>query len=569
MRRVLSLLAVTACLVLVPATAASAHAELLGTTPAAGARLDQPPAEVTLRFSEPVKPVPDGVRLLASSGRSVDTGAARAASSQVSLPVPADLPDGIYVVSWRVVSADSHPVAGSFSFSVGASSAAPQATSVAPSDSGVAAAYWLFRGLGYAALALLTGGLVFLLLCWRAGWSSARARRLVQIGWLGSVLAAVAVLLLQGPYVSGGSLGTLLSPGPLRTTVDTGYGQLVLVRLGLLVLAAGFLLWRPAALAALALPLTWAGAGHARAGPDVALAFVADTAHLLAMAAWLGGLAMLFYCVLPSRRGVPVREAAAVLPRFSRLAMAAISVLVATGLIQAWRELRDTDLADGSSYTRLLVFKVAAFGLLLCLGAGSRALVQYRYVRPAAVVSGAARVSPLSSRQAPRARTARKQRHAEQQRELAALGLLRKSVRLELAISAAVLGLTAALVSTSPGGHTHAESGYQGPFSTVLSLPGGGDVQVWVDPARPGRNDLVVNVRDASGTNRDVPEVRASLSDPALTAEPMKVPLTRTAKGRFTAETVTLPSTGSWRLQIWVRTSEVDEVPVVTQVPVS
>lgn len=570
MRRVLGLLVVTACLVLVPATAASAHAELLGTTPPSGAHLDRPPAEVTLRFSEPVKPVPDAVRLLAASGRSVGNGPARAVSSVVSLPVPADLPDGIYVVSWRVVSADSHPVAGSFSFSVGAAPPAtsPPATSVTPSDGSVATAYWFFRGLGYAALALLTGGLVFILLCWRTGWSSARARRLVEIGWLGSVVAAVAVLLLQGPYVSGGSLGSLFDPGLLRATVDTAYGQLVLVRLGLLALAAGSLLWRPAAVAALALPLTWAGAGHARAGSDLVAAFVADTAHLLAMAAWLGGLTMLFYCVLPARRGVPAREAAAVLPRFSRLAMAAIGVLIATGLFQAWRELRDTDLADGSSYTRLLVFKVAAFGLLLCLGAGSRALVQYRYVRPAAVVSGAARVSPLGSRLT-RARAARKQRHAEQQRELAALGLLRKSVRLELAISAAVLGLTAALVSTSPAGHKHPESGYQGPFTTVLSLPGGGDVQVWVDPARPGRNDVVVNVRDADGTNRDVPEVRARLSNPALAAEPMTVPLTRTAKGRFAAETVALPSTGTWRLQIWVRTSEVDEVPVVTQVTIS
>jgi copper transport protein len=351
--------------------------------------------------------------------------------------------------------------------------------------------------------------------------------------------------------------------------VDTGYGQLVLARLVLLVLAAGFLLWRPAAAAVFALPLTWAGAGHPRAGSGSALAFATDAAHLLAMAAWLGGLAMLFFCVLPAGRGVPAREAAAVLPRFSRLAMAAIGVLVVTGVFQAWRELRDTDLSDGSGYTRLLVFKVAAFGLLLCLGAGSRALVQYRYVRPATVVSGAPRVSPLSSRQTSRARAARKQRHAEQQRELAALALLRKSVRLELAIAAAVLGLTAALVSTSPSGHTHADSGYQGPFTTVLSLGDGGDVQVWMDPARPGRNQLVINVRDTAGANRDVPEVRASFTNPALAAEPMTVPLTRTAKGRFAAETVTLPATGIWRLRLSVRTSEVDEETVTTQVTVA
>jgi copper transport protein len=568
--RALGALAVAAGFALLPATPASAHAELLGTTPPAGAQLDRPPAQVTLRFSEPVKPVPGGIQLLDSAGRPVGTAEASSLAAQVTLPVPADLADGAYLVTWRVVSVDSHPIGGSFGFSVGASGAVPPpSSSVTRSDSSVGAAYWLFRWLGYAALALLLGGVAFLLICWPAGWPSPRARRLVRIGWLGSVVAGIAVLLLHGPYVSGDSLGALLDPGLLRTTVDTGYGQLVLARLALLVLAAA-LPRRAAAGVVFALPPTWAWSGHARAGSGSVLAAAADTAHLLAMAAWLGGLAMLFYCVLPVTRGLPVREAAGVLPRFSRLAMAAIAILVVTGVFQAWRELRDVDLSEGSNYTRVLVFKVAAFGLLLCLGAGSRALVQYRYVRPAVVASGSPRVSPLASRQANRARNARRSRHAEQQRDRAALALLRKSVRLELAIAAVVIGLTAVLVSTSPSGHAHSdEPGYRGPFTAVLSLRAGGDVQVWVSPARPGPNDVVLNVRDDSGINRDVPEVRARFSNPALGAEPMAVPLTRTAVGRFSAQAVTLPSTGTWRLQISVRTSEVDEESVVAQVTVA
>jgi nitrogen fixation protein FixH len=80
---------------------------------------------------------------------------------------------------------------------------------------------------------------------------------------------------------------------------------------------------------------------------------------------------------------------------------------------------------------------------------------------------------------------------------------------------------------------------------------------------------VIVNVRDTSGVNRDVPEVRARLSNPTLAPEPMTVPLTRTAKGRFSAGTVMLPARGIWRLQISVRTSEVDEEQVATQVTVS
>ena len=114
------------------------------------------------------------------------------------------------------------------------------------------------------------------------------------------------------------------------------------------------------------------------------------------------------------------------------------------------------------------------------------------------------------------ARTARQKVKRKVQQDM--LTRLRQSVRWEAGIAAVVLGLTAALVATPPGGHDHgpaaaaAETAAVGPFQTKISLPDKGDVQVWVDPAHTGSNQIVVNVRNAQGTNRDVPEVTGDVN---------------------------------------------------------
>jgi copper transport protein len=149
------------------------------------------------------------------------------------------------------------------------------------------------------------------------------------------------------------------------------------------------------------------------------------------------------------------------------------------------------------------------------------------------------------------------------------LGRLRQSVRWEVVIAGVVLGLTAALVATPPGGHDHgpvaaADAG-TGPFLSALAVPGG-DVQVWVDPARTGQNQIVLNVRDGRGINRDVPEVRAQLRLPANNIGPLPVTLSRTGAGQFTASNVVVPVAGAWQLSLQVRSSDFDETTVDTQI---
>src|ERR1044072_8192672 len=113
-------------------------------TPADRSVVAKQPGEVTIRWSEPVDLGPDSVRLLDATGKTVDTpkathiGGDRATAV---LKLPPTLEQGTYVVSWRITSADSHPVSGAFSFSIGQPSAlvtagAPGAPAAGAADAG-------------------------------------------------------------------------------------------------------------------------------------------------------------------------------------------------------------------------------------------------------------------------------------------------------------------------------------------------------------------------------------------------------------------------------------------------
>src|ERR1700709_1614221 len=101
-----------------------AHAQLLSTDPPSGAHLATPPTKITLTFAEGVSLVDHGIRLLGKDAAKQAIGDPRESGTTVTVPIAGRLADGAYVLIYRVVSADTHPVAGSVSFTVGAASAA-------------------------------------------------------------------------------------------------------------------------------------------------------------------------------------------------------------------------------------------------------------------------------------------------------------------------------------------------------------------------------------------------------------------------------------------------------------
>ena len=391
------LIAGTAAVALMPGTAL-AHAELDRTTPAANAVLPDAPKVVDLHFSESVEVAFGSIQVLDTSGHRADLGDPfhpGGRGSVVDVRLRPGMHDGTYLVSWRVVSDDSHPVAGEYFFSVGAPGAAPSA-SVTGGSTAVGLLLGVARFAGFAGLALLLGTSVFLLLCWPAGWRDRRAHRLLAGGWGLSLGATVTALLLQGPYGAGRGLSSLVHGSVLQSTLTTRFGHAHVLRLWLLLAFAGVVVaqvqrasvrdrrkvasTRVGSLAAVtigvALLATVAFAGHADDGTDRALALPIDVLHLTAMSAWLGGLATIAYCLL-LRPDVP-GELRTVMPRFSSLAADAVLVLMATGAFAAWRDLGSWGAITGTRQGLLLLLKLSVLGALLLAAAASRRWLRSR-----------------------------------------------------------------------------------------------------------------------------------------------------------------------------------------------
>lgn len=232
------------------AARADAHAVLESSSPAAGEVVapGRATSVVELRFDEPVEVSLGSVRVLAATGRRVDLGGVYhpgGRSSRVAVGLRSGLAEGSYLVLWRVVSADSHPVAGSFTFSLG--HVGPVATGTADSPGrGVPVALGINRFVGYAGLVALLGGVVFLLVCWPAGWEMTSARVVVWFGLIAAAVSTLAGLVVQGAADVGAGLSGVTDLAPVWALVSTRFGHAHLARLGLLAAIAVMLLALPA-----------------------------------------------------------------------------------------------------------------------------------------------------------------------------------------------------------------------------------------------------------------------------------------------------------------------------------
>ncbi|MFI2380801.1 copper resistance CopC/CopD family protein [Micromonospora sediminicola] len=536
---VAGLLLLLVTLLLAPATPASAHAVLVSSSPAASAVVPEAPAQVVITFSEGVRKVPGKVRVIAPDGSRADRGEPTFQGAEVTIPVDPSGARGTYLVSYRVISADSHPVSGAFTYSVGAPSEPPTDTGSdnranPVTENAVKVAKWV----GYVGLLLLVGPALVLAALWPRRLSRRGPGRLAWTG-LGVLAAAtVAELWLQVPYTNGGGLFDVTGAG-LGDVLGSAYGTTHLVRLGLLA-AAAFLL-RPlfagpvgrtdgiilAVLGGAAL-FTWPLAGHAAASPAPAVSVVVDAVHLGGMAVWLGGLVMLAVFLL---RRADERELDAILPIWSRWAALAVAALLLAGTVQGLIEVASPTALVDTTYGRLLLAKIVLFALVIGVAAYSRALVRRR------VAAGRP-------------------------------GSMRRAVVAELAITAVVLGLSATLVQTTPARTAAADvagapAGY---FSTTLSSPIY-SLQVELDPAETGNNSLHLYAYTTDNRPQPVQEWKVTAALPSAGIEPITVPLLPLSDNHATGE-VNLPARGDWQLRFTVRTSDIDQATVTATVPI-
>lgn len=602
-RRVLAGAAVGFVILVMAGSSASAHAQLEGSDPGAGDILQVAPTQVSLTFGEPIEFAANAIKVFNDHLARISTGPVTAVgpdASRIRVTLPSGLGRGTYTVSWDVSSDDTHPVSGSFAFSIGAPSVVTGAVPDSARNNLAGLLLGIARGGGYLGLALGPGLLLVVCLLWRPGLVDPRTKRLLYAGMTLLALSTVGEMLLQGVWASGRPLSAIWSSPQTLDTHSRKFDQLHAFRLYLLVAfgtaLAATLARQPSgpplspragragaagrvratsteaemappgpprgemlalvgvAATSAALLATWAFAGHAATGEAVPLALAANLAHVFAMTLWLGGLALIAVILRPADRAA---DLATMLPRFSRLAFACVATLVATGTFQAWREVGSVGALTSTEYGHVLMAKLLGVLTLIVLGNGARRWVQRHLTSSprSRIPLGAAGVVPAT------VMTFQPLEYGRPE-----LGRLRRGILAEVAIAAAVLGITTALVVIVPGRQDYAR-----PFHRAVSASG---LTVVLDIASPKVGDAILHVKVTTADGRSQPI--SSLSGAISLASPQSgpLPLRLRSPGGASASgienvDVSLPARGQWTLQLSVQTSPIDAIAFSTQIPVS
>ena len=374
---------VAAVTVLGGASRADAHADLTSSNPSADAVVAKAPSSVSLTFSEGVNVGRQDVRVLDDKGNRVDKGNTRHGSSNrvVEVDVDSGLADGTYVVDWRAISADSHPVHGGFQFSIGKPSTVDQAAidSAAGADDD---RLWqivagVVRFVAYAGALLAAGGVLFR--WWRKDPTIWAGGLVVAVGAGVALLALAAQVPIQAALSTGEGLTSIADEGVLTRVLSEGFGLAIAVSaVGLvaIIALAGWPNKEPvrtlAFIAALVAVAGFAVSGHTRSMTPGWLAYLADGAHLLAAAVWFGGLVQLAGLIRLARRDGTAAEGAVAVADFSALAAWALAGVVIAGVALGWMEVRSIHALTSTTYGQVLMVKVAAVLLVIAAGAWNR-----------------------------------------------------------------------------------------------------------------------------------------------------------------------------------------------------
>ena len=525
--------------------AAFAHAVLLGTSPENGAVLETMPREIVLRFNEPVAPI--SLTIVGRTGQFTMPAASIAArNEEVHAAIPDNLRPGSYIVSYRVVSADSHPVSGAFLFAIGApSGATPIAPDLREQENEWALLVILNRIVLLASLLFAAGGVLF-----TAGVlgndeaAVAPLRRPLRVAAIVAMASAAVAIVLQGGLLTAAAMDASWHPMALlavgwHSTLGTSAALIVF---GLLFVAlrlgrrpSSLLIWlgtTGAIVAAGAL----AASGHAATAPPRWIAAPAMAAHGIVIAFWAGSLWPLLHLLRTQ-----TASAGQIVLRFSRLAVVAVAVLVVTGLILATLQLGGdvTALVD-TPYGQLLLLKLALVALLLSLATYNK----FR-LTPALVGGqgdGAERL----------ARAIRL--------EIAAIGLI-LAVTALLGQSPPPRALAAMNATAGHDGHGAATAG-----QSMTAQAKGYTAMITVTPGRTGRNTISVTLQGPNGAPFAPLEANAEIGLPEQGIEPLAESLTAIAPGRYEWTTNGFVRPGTWQLALRILINDFEnatfELPV-------
>ncbi|MBM4217610.1 MAG: hypothetical protein FJ178_07180 [Gammaproteobacteria bacterium] len=537
-------------LLLVGALAASsprafAHAVLLDSSPKPGEMLMQPPSEVVANFNEGVGPI--FFKVLDVKGQPVgDPGEIRLDGPKMILPLRASLPNGTYVLTYRVISADTHPVGATFGFSIGEPMKSVDATADAGSRSIWSLAVAVNRWILYAGMLWVAGTAIFLLLVGLDGALREDARQTAR--WA-SVLTAWSYVLavgFGGADMQLGGANALWQAATWRSGFDsTLASSAVFGLIAMLLLYAGFaasdrrrggFLIAGVVLAIGSFLVT----GHAATAPPAWLMAPVVGAHLLATAFWIGA----FRPLLLSTRMLPVSDSGALLQRFSTFAVPAVIVVLLSGTAISLKQLGSLTKLFDNDYGTVLLAKIILVFVIIGIAAYNKI-----NLTPKLIANDAAGVTNI-----------------------------RRTITLELMLYVIVLAAASTLTVTTPP-RALVASGEAGTAEANMAMMSGGLVkrtlkndagysaEIELSPAKVGENMLMITVKDPAGVivqSATALEVSVALESAGISEVRLKAEAVDNGMWHVMIGETLIP--GDWALTIDAYLTDYDKISFSTSV---
>ncbi len=548
-----------------------AHAGLLKSNPEANASLPRPPVQIELFFSEALESSFSSITVLNSDGASVDSNDSRvdAADSTRMTVSLRSIPDGVYTVSWKALSAvDGHLTTGSFPFAVGnvdasALAAADQASKRIKFSFDEMIARWLL----FLSATTLTGGAIFKIVVWREETLKVLEtfKVLNFIALITLTLANILGLISQAGQASNTGFALPWDTAFTGVLFTTRFGALWITRFALSLLLVRFTLvkrviprsaqlspeqsrrgdeesfgqhqrflaslgmtyphWIVFAIS-LILLLSISLGSHAAADADPTLAIINDWIHLCAASVWVGGLIHFAagLWALKKAEGAS-KDAAHLIPRFSALALISVGTLILTGLYASVIRVGSFEALNNTIYGRTLIVKLIIALPMLAMGAINLLVITPGMKKTSSDLEGSTHSASRNLQ-----------------------GLFRKIVTSEVTMGAVLL-LSVAVLTSLPPAQTASTLPSLAAQKNVDDL----NIKVEIAPGRVGQNTFTVRVDTGGVPVTNAQEVRLQFTSTSGKVPPSKVQLAHQGSGVYAIKGTYLSLPDAWQVQAVVR----------------
>ena len=545
-RQLVATLAILVGVLALGTTAASAHATLESSSPADGQSVLTSPSEIRITFSEAVTTISGGLSVLDADGKTVDVGNSEVVGGRTLVaPISETLSDGTYVATYRVLSADGHPVSGSILFGVGNGALDRSAQPSSTGDRLWEIIGGISRFIMYLAALVAAGVAFFLAFIHDHAEDRWRIVPFVRIGSILALLSAIGIVMSQAALLTGKGAGAITDSTVLRDVLNQNLGwSLALLMIGLAAVHLSTDIPKKvvsqslALYGGLAVTVSFAVWGHATELSPTAISLAADAIHATAAALWLGGLVGLVM-VLSVRTPETVRATAGIIGRFSRMAFWSVIALTLAGLTL-------TITGSGASLNSILT---TTWGQLVLAKIGLTLIV--------VLIAAWNRRTLVPSLTSPTENTG----------ELAVRwATLLRTIRAEAVLLLAVVALTAIVVNVPPARTAVVAKADRVDITQRVDT---GNVQLSVDPAIVGPNTVAVRYTDGTGQPINVANsMSIEFSQPSAGLEPITRQVPASEPGVFVIQGNELSIPGTWTITIAVRTGDFTEQRTSFEVPV-